>query len=267
MRRKPVAHQQQRPAQVAMHVTQESNHIRRMGILVQEIVVQAEATSPRGAAERRHCGNPIVPVPGMLYWRMAALGPDAPSQRLQQIAAFIEKYQASFSLGALFLVVANARSASARSPLPDVRVLVARVSAGSNPAGAITCRRSRDGSRLRTTAKPDPEPRGRSNLPAHSSSVACQALVPPAIAVVDVAPASDRDRDAVWPSASSRPRAARLSSSGLPTTRLPPQTQPLPPMISLAQKAGLQHIGELPALRDFQKVSCTIIRSNPVWFH
>src|SRR3989442_676293 len=92
-----------------------------MGIMVQKIVIHPEAAGPRSTTECGHGGDPVVPIPGMLDRRVAALGPHAAPQRLQQVAAFIEKYHASLPLSALFLAAASVRFASARLPRRDVR--------------------------------------------------------------------------------------------------------------------------------------------------
>jgi hypothetical protein len=73
--------------------------------------------------------------------------------------------------------------------------------------------------------------------------------------------------DAAWPAASAHRHDAKLASNGWPTKDSNLMPQPLSPTISPAQKAGLPHTGELPALRGFQWVSCTIIRDGTLGFH
>jgi len=267
MGRQAVADQQQRAAQMMVHVLQEANHVGCVSVMVPEIVVQAETTRPRSATERCNGGDPIMPIPSVLDRRVAARGPHPTPQRLQQEAALSEKNQASLPLSALFLVAASARSASERSPLRDVREPVAPASADSNPVGAAACRRNRGGNRPRTTARSDPEPKDQSNPLARSPNARGRAATRSATPGAATAPALARDQDAAWPLTSVRRRAARLASSDWPTTNWNPPRQPLPPAISLAQKAGLPHVGELPAPREFLWVSYHIIRSRPLGFH
>jgi len=238
-----------------------------MSIMVQQFVIHAEASCPRSTTERGHDCDAIAPVPGMLHWRVATLRPHSTPQGLQQKATFIEKNQASLPLGALFLVAASADSASGRSPLRGVRGHAALVSADSNPSRAVACRHNRDGNPRRTTARSDLALRDQSNPPADSPNAAYPTLAPRATLAGRMAAISARDQDEASPRVSAHLRAARHPSSDLPRTCSNRLLQPLPPAISLAQRAGLPHVGELPAHREFQQVSCIIIHNGPVGFH
>ena len=255
MGREAVTYKEQRSSQVVMHETEEPNDIGGAGIMIEQLVIQAEATRPRSAAERGHRGDAVMPVPGVLHRGLPALGPDASPQGLQQKAAFVDKNQASLSLGALFLIAASARLSSGRFPSRAARGRVAPAFEDSSPNGAATCRHNRDGIRRQTAAESNPAPAEQTSRRAHIPSDANLAAEPRPAAAFAQARASAAGPDEVWPAAFARRRDATLPSSDWRMRYLNQQPQPLAPAISPARKAGLLHIGELPALRAFREVS------------
>jgi len=267
MSRQAIPHQNDGPAQMPMDFAHESNEILGPGVVVEQFVVQPQPQRPRGAGDGGERRKAIASIPHPLQGRLARRGPHPPPQRLQQKPTFIEKNQASLTFEALFLAAASRRGANGQSPSRRVLELAALASAHSSPFDAAACRRNRDGIPRQISAESNRELAGRSNPTARNPSAAYRASKRPATAVAAAAAISVRDQDEAWAAAFSRRRAARLASSGLPTTDWTPPTQPLPPAISPARKAGLQYIGELPALREFLKVSYSIIRRSPVWFH
>jgi len=249
---------------VIMHRAQESNDVGGMGVVIQKIVIHPEAIRPRCAAQGRHRGDAVVPIPGVLHWSVAALRPHPTPQRLQHKATFVDENQASLAVGALFLVAASARSASGRFRIRDVRGPVAPASADSSQAGAAACPHNRDDSPRRTAAESDPAPRAQTILPPRNPSTRTPDGALPSTFAVGLPTTSPGAPDEAWPPVPALRHVARLASTGWPMTdwHLPPQ--PLSLTIPLAQKAGLPHVGELPAPREFRSVSCTIIRSSPL---
>lgn len=232
--------------------------------MVQQIVIQTEAARPRSFAQGRHRRDAIVSVPGMLHGRVAALGPHATTERLQQKATFVDKNQASLPLDALFLTAASARPASGRFRLRGARGQVARAFADSSRADARAFRHNRDDSPRQTAVESNPARAVRTSRPERNPSAASPAAGPSAISAAPGATTSARVLDGAWPATSANRRAARLASNGWRMTNWNRPSQPLSPTISPAQKAELPDVGELPALREFQWVSCTIIRNSPL---
>ena len=232
--------------------------------MIQQVVIQTETAGPRSFAQGRHRRDAIVSVPGMLHGRVAAFGPHSTAERLQQKATFIDKNQASLPLGALFLTVASARSASGRFRLRAAREQAALASADSSRADARAFRHNRDDSPRQTAAESNPARAVQTTRLVRSPSAASPAAMPPAISAAHGETISARARGEVWNAVSAHLRAARLVSNGWRMTNCNRPPQPLSPTISPAQKAGLPHIGELPAPREFRWVSCTIIRSSPL---
>jgi len=264
MGREAVANEQQRSSQVIMHAAQESNDVRGASVMVQKIVIQAEAARPRSSAQGCHRCNAIVSVPGMLHGSMAALGPHATTQRLQHEATFIDKNQASLPLGALFLTAASARSASGRFRLRGAREQAALAFADSSRADVRAFRHNRGDSPRQIADESNPARAVPTTRRVRNPSAVNPGAVPPAISAVPAATTSARAPGEAWPAASAHRRAARLVSSGWRMTNCNRPPQPLSPTISPAQKAGLPHVGELRAPREFQWVSCTIIRRSPL---
>lgn len=264
MSREAVAYEQQGASQVVMHAAQESNDVGGASVMIQQIVIQAEAARPGSSAQGRHRRDAIMSVPGMLHRRVAALGPHSTTQRLQQKAAFIDKNQASLPLGALFLVAASARFASGRFRLRGAREQAALASANSSRADARAFRHNRDDSPRQIAAESNPARGARTTRRVRNPSAVSPAAARPVTFAAPVATTSARALGEAWPAASAHRRVARLASSGWPMTNWNLLPQPLSPTISPAQKAGLPHVGELRALREFQWVSCTIIRCSPL---
>lgn len=238
-----------------MHVTEEPNDIGGAGIMIEQFIVQAEATRPRSAAECGHRGDTVMPVPGVLHRGFPTLGPDASPQGLQQKATFVDKNQASLSLGALFLTAASARLSSGRFPSRAARGRAVPAFEDSSPDDAGACQHSPDDIRRQTAAESDPALGERTSRRAHIPSDANLAAEPRPAAAFAEARASAACPDEAWPAAFAHRRDARLPSSDWQRRCLNRQPQPLAPAISPARKAGLLHIGELPALRGFREVS------------
>lgn len=99
---------------MSMHVPQELRHVGRACVVVEQVVVQTETFSPGSAGQSRQCSDAVVSVPGMLDRRLAHRSPHAPSQRLKQVATFVQKNQASLTYETLFLAAAIRRGAIER---------------------------------------------------------------------------------------------------------------------------------------------------------
>jgi len=102
MSRQAVAYEDDRTPQVEMDFSHESYKVRGSGVVVKEFIVQAQPTGPGRASNCRQCSDPIVTIPDSLNRRVSRRSPHSPPQRLQQIATFIEKNQASLPFEALF---------------------------------------------------------------------------------------------------------------------------------------------------------------------
>jgi len=223
--------------------------------MVEQFVIQSDPTCPRGAAECGHRSEAVVPIPGVLHGGVPALSPDSTPQRLQQIPAFVDKNQASLPLGALFLTAASARVSSGRFLIRAARGRVAPASADSSQGDGGVFRRNRDDIRQQTAAESDPAPAERTSRRARIPNDANLASEPrPAVAAAG-GRVSSAGPDEAWPAAFASRHDAKLPSSDWQRRCLNQQLQPLAPVISPARKAGLQHIGELPALRGFREVS------------
>lgn len=262
-----IQNDEQRPPQVVVHAAKKLNDIVGVRVMVEQFVVQAEPTRPWRPAERGQGGDAVVPIPSVLHWRMAALGPDPSPQRLQQKAAFIDENQASLALSALFLIAASARVSSGRFLFRAARGRVALVSADSSRGGGGAFRHNRGDSRRQTAAESDSARAARTSHRACSPRKANPVSMPKPAAAVAEASASADVPDAAWPATPARLHDARLPSNDWQRRYSNQRPQPLAPAISPAQKAGLPHVGELPALRGFLGVSCTIIRDSPLLFH
>ena len=159
----------------SMDFPQELRHVGRACIVVEQFVVQPEPFSPGCAGNGRHRRDAIVSIPGTLDGRVSRRSPHAPPQRLQQIATFVEKNQASLPFEALFLAAAISRGASGRWPVRCVRGLAAPASADSSRVCEAASPHSPGDTPRRTVAGSCPAPADRSSPRARipSDAVPC----------------------------------------------------------------------------------------------
>ena len=153
MGRQPIANENERTTQVGMDLTQKPNKVRRSSVVVQELIVQAKSTGPRCASNCGQCGDSVMTIPHMLDRRHPTRGPHSAPQRLQQIATFIEKNNASFAFEALFLSAANRCGSNGRSRSRPARALAVSVSADSIRACGASAARNQDGTAHRTAGR------------------------------------------------------------------------------------------------------------------
>lgn len=253
MRAQAVANQNHGTAQVVVHLAQKRDHIFRMYVMIEQRVIQAKPTGPRCATNRRQRTDPVVAIPSMLDGRITLRGPHSSSQRLQQIAAFIEKNQASLPFEALFLAAANPRGANGRWLARPARGLVVPVSAESTPASEADEGHSWDDSRRRRVGGSCRAPAARSIRRERSPNAACLGARRPQVGIVVSPTTGHPDRDVVSHAASRRD--ATLSSNARRTKRLSLPPQLLPSTTFPSQKAELRFVDELPAIRGFLLVS------------
>lgn len=239
---------------MTMHLPQELRHVGRACVVVEQVVVQTEAFRPGSAGQRRQCRDAIVSVPRMLDGRPTHRSPHAPSQRLQQIATFVEKNQASLPFEALFLAAAIRRGATERWPVHCVRAPAAQASADSSRVCEAISARSLGGTPHQRAVGSCPAPAVRSSQMAHTPKIEFPASKRRPMRCVVEPRVSAAVRDGVWHIAHFH--VATISSNDAPTKHSNPRTQPLPSTFSPAQKAGLRSCDELPALREFLRVSC-----------
>lgn len=265
MSRQAIPHQNDRPTQVMMNLAHELNEIGRSRVMVQQFIVQAQSRGPRRS---RHGGNrrdPIAPIPRALDRRAAFWRPHASSQRLEQVAAFVEKNQASLPFEALFLVAARFRDAIERSGPRFVHERGVPASADSNLDGAAIAARTRDGNRRGTGAGSCLAPRGRSNRLARIPNDACPATMPPSVLpaaawrVLAIVP------DAAWTATCCH--ASRPSSNVVPKRRWNQLPRPLPSTTCPARKAWPRSFDELRAFLGFLVVSCRNYNGLAISFH
>src|SRR6266699_1176057 len=241
---------------MVMNVSQKLHHVGGVGIVVEQRVVQPESLRPRRAGKGCHRGDPVVPSPGMLDGRLSHGSPYTPPQWLQQIAAFVEKNQASLPFEALFLTAAILRGASGRWLARYVRGHVAPVSGDSNRACATAYRHSPRGTRRQNVAESNPAPLDKSNHKACSPSSVCPASVLPKVDRTADETASLSVRNVAEDRETCDRQVSRRPSTAKRMTHCNRSIQPLPSAISPAQKAGLLSFDELQALRECRMVSC-----------
>lgn len=251
-----VAHEQDGTTQMSMHLPQELGHVARAGVVVEQVVVQSKALGPRSASKCCQGGDAVVPIPRILQRRFPARSPHAPAERLQQIAAFVEKNQASLPAEALFLAAASFRGASGRWPVRCVRGRVARVSVESSRSGAAACPHSPRGTPPQTAAGSGPAPAGSSSPTERIPSSAFRASAQSAGAFAARVLIGALDPDDISQPATAPRHASKHPSNDARTTRCIPPRQPLPSTFSPAQKAGLRSFDELPTPRESLMVSC-----------
>jgi hypothetical protein len=246
-----------------MYIPQEPHHIFGTGVVLKQRIVQPESFRPRRAGKCCQCGDSIVSIPGMLHGGLANRSPYTPPQRLQQIAAFVEKNQASLTFEALFLAAAIRRGAIERWPVRFVLGHVAPVSVDSSQVCAEASPRSPRGIRRQTVDKSGLGPADMSTPKASSPNKWCPASVQPKAPCAVRATVWRADQDAdehVMPYCR---RDSIFPSNGMQRRRYTRLQQPLPSTFSLARKAGLQSFDELPAPQDFLVVSCRQFIRSP----
>jgi hypothetical protein len=241
MRVQAVPNQEHGSPQVRMNKPKKCHQVNRMAVVVQQVIIEAKPLFPRSHRQGTNHAHAVMSVP-------------AP-QWLQQEATFIEKNNASFSFGSLFLAGATRPGATARRRPHRVREPDIQAFEGSSQVDAEASRRNRRGTPPRKVGRsallrvgsstPDSQsPNDRRPWPRQRASVADRL---PLIAA--------RGQDA---SASLKRRRRLLQnrvSSASRTTRPHQQPQPLSPMCPLAQEAGPRAIDELPAPRGCHEVS------------
>ena len=159
-----VANKDQRSSQTRVDIAHKPHDICGTRIVVEQRVVKAESFCPGSTRQGRQRRNPVVPVPCMLHRRFPHGSPHAPSQRLEQIATFVEKNQASLTLKALFLAAASPRGATERWPLRFVPWRVAWVSGDSSRVDGEARLRNPHGTRRQTRDESGLEQAELSNL-------------------------------------------------------------------------------------------------------
>ena len=125
--------------------------------MIQQLKIHAGSFSFWRKNQCRDSGEAVVAMPMLDYGCFAFFCPASPDQRLQHEARFVDKNNASFITGPLFLSVATL-SLATLAPLGDpVPCSSARVSDKKNPAHAAADPNGRDGKQRRTLARPIPQ--------------------------------------------------------------------------------------------------------------
>lgn len=236
---------------MTMHFPQELRHVGRACVVVEQVVVQTETFSPGSAGQCRQRSDAIVSVPRMLDGCPTHRSPHAPSQRLKQIATFVQKNQASLTFEALFLAAAIRRA----------RGRVAPASADSSRVCEAISARNLGGTPRQRAVGSCPGRAVRSSRMAHTPNIELHASKRQPMRCVVEPKVSAAVRDGVWHVAHFH--VATHASNDAPTKHSIPRTQPLPSTFSPAQKAGLRSCDELPALREFLRVSCPQSNGSP----
>lgn len=241
---------------VTVNFPQELYDIVGADIVVKQLAVEIESFRPRRSNQCTQCRNAVMSCPRVVHGRLSSPCPHAPAEWLQHVPTFIEKNQASVSLGPLFLSRAKSRRATARSRLRFVPGRAVEAFVGSTLTGVTEFRHSRHGTLLRTTAGLPPGLTRMSNLVGQIPR-----LPAPDPTLRQVAVAAQRSVWAVGQDAASGPIHAHRDdstpfSSDWQTRHSIQLQRPLPSTISLAQKAGPQFSDELPTPRVFLMVSC-----------
>jgi hypothetical protein len=162
-----VTNEDDRATQSLMNASQESDKILGTSIVVEQFVVEPHARRPWCATEGRQGGDSVVSTPRILLGCASPRGPYSPSQRLEQIATFVEKNDASLPCEALFLTAANLRDSSGQWQLHPAHVPEQGASGDSNPAHGATATPSRGDNEPQTAAESSLEPVGLSSLMGH----------------------------------------------------------------------------------------------------
>ena len=251
---------------MAMYVPQEPHHIWGAGVMVEQRVVQPESFRPRRAGKGRQRRDSVVSVPGMLQRRLANRSPHSPPQWLKQIATFVEKNQASLTFEALFLAAAIRRGATERWPVRFVLGRVAPASVDSSQVCAKACPRSPRGIRRQTVGESGLGPADMSTPKASNTNNRCPVSAQPKAPCAAWATFLNVGQDADGRVMTYCRRVSIFPSNGTLRRRYTRSQQPLPSTFSLARKAGLQSFDELPAPRDFLRVSCSQFTRNPKGF-
>jgi hypothetical protein len=264
MGRQSIANENKRTTQVGVDLTQKPNKVRRSSVVVQEFIVQAKSTCPWCASNCGQRGDSVMTIPHMLNRRHPSRGPHSAPQRLQQIATFVEKNDASFAFEALFLSAANLRGSTERWRSRPARGLAVSASADSIRACGANGARSLDGTAHRTA--------GQSCLGQVARSIRTPRSPNVAFLVTKPQPASSALRkraSAYAPDEASRAtysRGATPPSNDAPKRRSSQQPQLHPSMSFPAQTAELQSSGEFQATRDFLMVSCRHCSESSIKF-
>ena len=265
MGRQTVPHENERTPQVQVNLAQEPNEVRSSCVVVKEFVVQAKPTGPRRASNSCYSSDPIVTIPDSLDRRVSRRSPHAPPQRLEQIATFIEKNQASLPFEALFLAAANSRGSSERLRLRSARALAVSVSADSNRADAANGAHRWDGTPRQRGAGSCRVPAARSTPTARIPNAASPASGRQPIRIAGESKASVFGPDGV--SQATRHHVAKPPSIDVPKTHSHLPQQLLPLMSFPARTAGLRFSDGSQALRDFLMVSYTYRNGSSRNFH
>lgn len=113
MRGQAVPDQEHGSPQVRLNKPKKSHEINRVAVMVQQVVIQAEALLPWSHRQSANHAQAIMSVPGISHGSFPRGSPNPAPQWLQKEATFIEKNNASFSFGSLFL-------AGALDPAPSL---------------------------------------------------------------------------------------------------------------------------------------------------
>ena len=265
MGRQPIANENERPTQVGMDLTQKPNKVQRSSVVIQEFIVQAKSTGPWCASKCGQRSDPVMTIPHMLDRRHPTRGPHSAPQRLEQIATFVEKNDASLAFEALFLSAANLRGSNGRWRSRPVRALAVSASADSIRVSGVSGARSQDGTVHRTA--------GRSCLGQAARSIRMTRSPNAAFLVTKPQPTSSAvgaRASAYVPDGASRAtcsRGATPSSNDAPKRRSSQQPQLRPSISFPARIAELRSSGEFQAIRDFLMVSCRNCSESPISFH
>ena len=265
MGRQTVTHENERTSQVQVNLAQKPNKVRSSCVVVKEFVVQAESTGPGRASNGGQSSDPIVTIPDSLHRRVSRRSPHAPPQRLEQIATFIEKNQASLSFEALFLAAASSRDSSGRLRLRSARALAVLASADSNRADAANGAHRWGGTARQRGAGSCRVPAARSTPTARIPNAASPASGRQPIRIAGEPKASVFGPDGVLHVACHR--AATPPSTDVPKTHWHLPQQLLPSTSFSAGTAGLRFSDGSQALRDFLMVSCNYHSGSSPHFH
>lgn len=232
-----------------MNVPQEPDEIRGTRIVVEQFVVESHARRPWCATKCRQRRYPVVATPRILLRRISCGGPYSPSQRLKQIATFVEKNDASLLLEALFLAAANPRGSSGQWRLRPAHVPGRRASGDSNPAHGATATLSHGGTERQTAAQSNPERVDLSNLTGHTPNISSHATWPLPIWFVAARKASTYLLGVVSHVTCSH--AATRASNDMPRKHCIPRPRPLPSTSFPARTSGPRLSDGLRALPGF----------------
>jgi hypothetical protein len=204
-------------------------------------------------------------IPDILDRRHAPRGPHPAPQRLQQIATFVEKKNASFAFEALFLSAANLRGSNGQRRSRPAHALAVSASADSIRACGASGARNQDGTAHRTAGRSCLGPAAQSIRMTRSPNAAFLVTKPQS-----TSSAVGKRASACAPGGASRAtcsRGATPPSNDAPKRRSsqPPQLCPL--MSFPARTAELRSSGEFQAFRDFLMVSCQHCSESAISFH